>query len=112
MRGRNLIPLLVPAVWCLTALGTANAATALQGSDKSYGVLTNTRVEVCDMESDGHGVHTDAHDWYGNSYRADDQNGSTAGCNRTTAMGGPGIYNHRTVEEVTGFDYKGDWDYH
>ncbi len=57
-------------------------------------------------------MHTNANDWGGNYYRADDQNGSEAGCNHTSAMGGPGIYRHRTVEEVSGFDYKGDYDYH
>lgn len=110
---RRRITLFVPiTVGVLMAVGTAHADVAKQGDDTSNGTNSNERVFVCDREADGHGVHTDAYDWYGNYFRADDQNGSQEGCDDTARMGGAGVYSHRTVEEVTGFDYLGDYDYH
>jgi hypothetical protein len=94
--------------------GTAWAGIAYQGDDKSYGVDSGHRVRVCDMESDGYGVHADADDWTGGSYRVDDQDGAGGNCNDTTYMNS-GINRHRTVEERPAWyqpDVKGDWSNH
>jgi hypothetical protein len=89
----------------------AYAGYAYQSSDVSYGINTNSRVRVCDKESDGHGVHTDSYNFSGNYFRADDPDGAGGYCGDTAYMGG--VYRHRTVEEIdNAFDYYGDWSYH
>ncbi|QIK74891.1 hypothetical protein [Nocardioides piscis] len=85
----------------------------MHGDDVSYGVDGGTRVQVCDREADGYGVHADAESWSGGTYRVDDQDGSGGSCSNTAYMGS--VKRHRTVEERPAWyepDSKGDWSNH
>lgn len=114
MEFKKKVAIMAPvAGWAMMLTGVASASNAYQGDDVSYGVSGNTRVQVCDKEADGYGVHADADSMTGSSFRVDDQNGSAAGCNNTAYMGS--ISRHRTVEERPAWyqpDVKGDWNNH
>lgn len=102
--------------WSAAFSGAAFAGNAYQGDDYSYTKDSNSRVVVCDRESDGHGVHADFQE-YGEDdlrspYRVDDPDGAGGNCG-VSGYHDPAIYSHRTVEEISFKpDYLGDWSRH
>jgi hypothetical protein len=101
---------------CAAVLFTGSAAyggAIYQGADWSTSIDTNTRLKVCDEESDGHGVHADGMGYFGGgtTFDAHDPDGSGGRCGYGPAV--DGVRAHRTVEEVSWQpDYRSEWHYH
>jgi hypothetical protein len=111
-RGLAILPI---AGFLMMSTGAAFASNAYQGDDVSYTVNGNANLQVCDRESDGHGVHADGNkfeDTDGNTaFRVDDPDGAWGDCGISVSTSG--VRRHRTVEEL-GWepDIKGEWNYH
>lgn len=99
----------------------ASAGTATQGDDTTNYLREadgDIRMEVCDNEPDGYGVHGDFDFHYnGEQQRFDESGGADSACDRRGpgAAGLHGLWRHRTVEERPAWnvnDIKGDWHYH
>lgn len=100
------------AAWLVVVAGAAQAAEVYQGNDYSYGKDQNQRLVVCDMESDGRGVHADGVSFAGNSVRVDDLDGFGGACWQGNLIPS-GLARHRTVEEINNWpDAKSAWSWH
>jgi hypothetical protein len=101
-----------------TVVGGAGSADAVQGlyswdgNDYSHDINYVKAVEVCDQESDNHGVHADFR-LVGSSenLQVRDGNGSASPCGVTPNQNQK-IYRHRVVEEINFQpDQFGSWVY-
>jgi len=111
----------VAAVSFLSAPALAVAGVATQGSDSTNYYKSPTagwRMQVCDREADGYGVHGDFDYWYNNErHRFDESGGSASSCDEKSpgVESLQGLWRHRTVEERPAWnevDVKGDWHNH
>ena len=86
------------ALLAATATSPAWAGTVYQESDYSYVTNTNTRPTVCDKEADARTAYSNGTSIAGNSFRVNDQDGSSGSCWYVTISSG--VRNHRTCEDI------------
>lgn len=88
----------VGAAYALGVVAPAFAGTAYQGSDYSYVDNGNRNATVCDQEADARTAYTSGTTIAGNSFRVNDQDGSSGYCWYQTQQSG--VSNHRTCEDI------------
>jgi hypothetical protein len=99
------------ALLAATATSPAWAGTVYQGSDYSYVTTSNTRPTICDKEADARTAYVSGVSIGGNSFRVNDQDGSSGSCWYRTISSG--VANHRTCEDINNWpDACGDRSYH
>ncbi len=79
-----------------------------------WAVDRDSRVEVCDRESDGYGVHATGETIQNDEFRVDVQYGLSDWCDKSTFVGWEFVWRHKTVEERPAWnepDIVGDWAY-
>lgn len=91
--------------------GLAGAAKSYQGDDYSYDFNSYHQIASCDMESDNHGVHSDAKLSNGQTIgraSVDSDGANNGSCGSSANLGI--IIQHRTCEEINFWpDNCGSW---
>lgn len=94
----------------LTSSTPVWASRSTQGADYSY-VPDNTKPTICDQEADANTAYVKGYSIAGNSFRVEDQDGSSGYCWYQTYPSG--VAWHQTMEDINNApDYEGNISYH